>query len=110
MAAWARPSTWAQMRQRSTSKFFMRFLKPSPFLPTRMSSVSTTSSKYMSQNGMICWPILWSGAVVRPGVSSGTSHIDISRLSRDGSSSLAMRSTSGKFSPLVTQVFWPLSR
>ena len=88
MHAWASPSDWATTRQRSISKFFMSSRKPSPSLPRRMSSVSTTSSKNTSTNGMICWPIFSSGAVDRPGVSVGMSHSDMLSLAWAGCSSL----------------------
>ena len=95
MAACAKPMLCAAMSERSISKFFMRFMKPAPSAPTRMSSVRTTSSKYISQNGMMVWPILCSGAVETPGVSFGKSHIDMLGLPRSGSSSFATASTYG---------------
>ena len=94
--------------ERSISKFFMRFLKPAPYSPTIMSSVSFTSSKYISQNGIICWPRLPRPAVDTPGKSFGTSHMVISVLSCEGSSFLAITRQYGRASPAVTQVFWPL--
>ena len=105
MAACAVPMHCATIRQRSVSKFFIRLKKPLPASPMRMSSVSTTSSKYISQNAATLLPILCSGAVDTPFVSFGTTHIDMLRFSRAGSSSLAMTSTFGNTSPCVTQVF-----
>ena len=67
----------------------MSIMKPLPGSPMRWSSVRTTSSRYTSQNGMHCWPILCSGAVETPGVSILTNHRDMLPLSWLGSSSLA---------------------
>ena len=110
MAAWATPMHWATIRQRSVSKFLIRLRKPSPGFPMRISSVRTTPSKYISQKAATFWPILCRGAVLRPGASLGTIHMDMDLFSRAGSSSLAMTSTLGKTSPWVTHVFWPLRR
>ena len=72
-----------------------------------MSSVSLTSSKNTSTNGMICWPILSSGTVDKPGASVGMSHSDMLSLACAGCSSLDTTSMYGVLPPFVTQVFWP---